>query len=51
MKCRMLFSGKNKIKTINLPSAELAQGVVMVKFVQQEDKYSKMTCQVWLRSD
>ena len=35
MKCRILFSGKNKKNIINLSSAENAQGVVKVK-VQNE---------------
>ena len=33
MKCRILFSCRNKKKIISLPSAELAWGVVMVKCV------------------
>ena len=33
MKCRILFSGKNKKNIINLPSAENAQRVVKVKMV------------------
>ena len=32
MKCQILFSGKNKKNIINLSSAELAQGVVKVKY-------------------
>ena len=31
MKCRILFSWYNKKYIINLPPAELAQGVVMVE--------------------
>ena len=31
MTCQNLFSGENKKNNINLPSAELAQGVVKVK--------------------
>ena len=34
MKCQILFSGKNKEKSINLQSAELAKRVVKVKGAQ-----------------
>ena len=33
MKCQILFSGKIRIKGINLSSAELAQRVIKVKFL------------------
>ena len=34
MKCQSLFSGKNKKNVVNLLSAELAQGVVVVKLMK-----------------
>ena len=33
MKCQILFSGNNKKNIINLPSAEFAQRVVKVKYL------------------
>ena len=60
MKCQSLFSGKNKKNVVNLLSAELAQGVVMVKLMKNLliyrtvialDKswyYSQQKCMLWI---
>ena len=43
MKCRILFSGKNKKNVTTLPSAELAKRVVKVKLLIHNQLESKHT--------